>query len=164
ARKRRRDKLLSYLKNFMYLRLPGWDPDAALEWLHLFFKWMFRPRGVALTLAFVLSSWLLLLIEFDEFRSRLPEFQQFFGWPNLIYMWMTLGAAKIIHEFAHGISCKHFGGECHEMGIMLLVFSPCLYCDVSDSWMLRNKWQRIAIAAAGMYIEVVLSALAIFVW
>src|SRR5690606_19448937 len=40
----------------------------------------------------------------------------------------------------------------------------CLYCDVTDSWMLKNKWKRIAIAAAGMYIEVVLSAVALYVW
>src|SRR5690606_23481002 len=32
------------------------------------------------------------------------------------------------------------------------------------SWMLRNRWKRIAIGAAGMYIEVVLSAIAIYVW
>jgi putative peptide zinc metalloprotease protein len=50
------------------------------------------------------------------------------------------------------------------MGIMLLVFSPTLYCDVSDAWMMRNKWHRIYIGLAGMYVETVLSAVAIFVW
>jgi putative peptide zinc metalloprotease protein len=50
------------------------------------------------------------------------------------------------------------------MGVMLLVFSPALYCDVSDAWMMRNKWQRIIIGGAGMYVETVLSAIAIFVW
>jgi len=50
------------------------------------------------------------------------------------------------------------------MGVMLLVFSPCLYCDVTDSWMLPDKRRRMIIAAAGMYLETILSALAIFVW
>src|SRR5580704_4016182 len=50
------------------------------------------------------------------------------------------------------------------MGLMLLVFSPALYCDVSDAWMMRSKWHRIIIGAAGMYVETVLSAVAIFVW
>ena len=36
------------------------------------------------------------------------------------------------------------------MGIMLLVFAPCLYCDVSDAWRLPSKWRRIAISAAGI--------------
>ncbi|MEQ9068033.1 MAG: hypothetical protein RLO18_14970, partial [Gimesia chilikensis] len=79
-------------------------------------------------------------------------------------MWFVLGAAKVVHEFGHGLSCKHYNGECHGMGIMFLVFSPCLYCDVSDSWMLRNKWQRIIIGGAGMYIEVIMSAIAVWIW
>ena len=69
-----------------------------------------------------------------------------------------------MHEFGHGLSCKHFGGECHEIGVMLLVFTPCLYCNVSDSWMLPNKWHRAAIGAAGMYVELVLASIATFVW
>lgn len=163
-REEKRKKILGTFKNLLYLRLPGWDPERALDWLYPYFQWMFRPWAVTAAALLVLASWMLLAVQFDYFRSRLPEFQQFFGWPNLIYLWVTLGIAKIIHEFGHGLSCKHFGGECHEMGVMLLVFSPCLYCDVSDSWMLRNKWHRIIIAAAGMYIEIILSAIAVFVW
>ena len=56
---------------------------------------------------------------------------------------------KVLHEFGHGLTCKHFGGECHEMGVMILVLTPCLYCNVSDSWMLPNKWHRAAIGAGG---------------
>ena len=66
---------------------------------------------------------------------------------------------KVIHEFGHGLTCKHFGGECHEMGVMLLVLTPCLYCNVSDRWMLPNKWHRACIGAAGMYIELVIASI-----
>ncbi|GAB4139629.1 MAG: hemolysin D [Planctomycetaceae bacterium] len=163
-RKKKREKLLQSLKNILYLRLPGWDPERTLNWLYPFVRWMFRPWAVVTAMVFVASAMILLGVQFEEFHRRLPAFQQFFGWPNLLYMWCGLGIAKIIHEFGHGISCKHFGGECHEMGMMLLVFSPCLYCDVSDSWMLKNKWHRIIIAAAGMYIEVILSAIMVYVW
>ena len=75
-----------------------------------------------------------------------------------------MAVVKVLHEFGHGLSCKHFGGECHEMGVMLLVFTPCLYCNVSDSWMLPNKWHRAAIGAAGMYVELFLASIATFVW
>ena len=81
-------------------------------------------------------------------------------------MWLSivLGVTKVLHEFGHGMSCKHFGGECHEMGIMVLVLTPCLYCNVSDSWMLPSKWHRAAIGAAGMYVELVLASAATFIW
>lgn len=150
--------------NLLSLRLPGWDPDAVLRGMLPWTSWLFQPIGVALCLAFVVSSWITLGLHAGEIQRKLPAFEQFFGWPNLIYLWITLACAKIIHEFGHGLSCRYFGGECHEMGVMLLVFSPCLYCDVTDSWMLRNKWQRIIIGGAGMWVEVILSAIAIYVW
>ena len=50
------------------------------------------------------------------------------------------------------------------MGVMILVLTPCLYCNVSDSWMLPNKWQRAAIGAAGMGVEVVLASICTFIW
>ncbi|MBN2216748.1 MAG: hemolysin D, partial [Pirellulales bacterium] len=106
----------------------------------------------------------LVLIEFDRFQGALPGFYTFFSPTNALWLAITLGVTKVIHEFGHGLTCKHFGGECHEMGVMVLVLTPCLYCNVSDSWMLPNKWQRAAIGAAGMYVEVVLASLATFIW
>ena len=50
------------------------------------------------------------------------------------------------------------------MGIMVLVLTPCLYCNVSDSWMLPSKWARAAIGAAGIYVEVVIASICTFLW
>ena len=69
-----------------------------------------------------------------------------------------------MHELGHALACRRCGGECREIGVMLLVLTPCLYCDVSDSWMLPNKWQRAFIGAAGMYVEIFLASIATFVW
>ena len=98
------------------------------------------------------------------FRSKLPEFHQFFSIHNAFLLAVVLGVTKVMHEFGHGLSCKHFGGECHEMGVMILVLTPCLYCNVSDSWMLPSKWHRAAIGAAGIYVEVVLASICTFLW
>jgi putative peptide zinc metalloprotease protein len=163
-REKLRQKIKAGIRNILYIRLPGWDPEATLRAIYPIFRWMFTPFGVFVAIALFLAATTLLTVQFQEFHRRLPGFQQFFAGPNLAFMWIVLGGAKIIHEFGHGLTCKHFRGECHEMGMMLLVLSPCLYCDVSDSWMLKNKWARIMIGAAGMYIESVLSSLAIFGW
>lgn len=159
-----RQSLFRACSNLLSIRLPCWDPDATLDWLHRRLRWIYSPAALVLSVLIVVAAWTLLVVQFDEFRSRLPEFRQFFSWQNLIWLWLTLSATKILHEFGHGLTCKHFGGECHGMGVMLLVFSPTLYCDVTDSWLMRNKWHRIAIAAGGMIVEVIISALAIFVW
>jgi putative peptide zinc metalloprotease protein len=47
---------------------------------------------------------------------------------------------------------------------MLLVFTPCLYCNVSDAWTFPNKWHRIAVSLAGIYAELVLAAICTLLW
>jgi putative peptide zinc metalloprotease protein len=79
-------------------------------------------------------------------------------------MWIALGLVKVIHEFGHGLSCKAFGGEVHEMGALFLCLSPCLYANVSDAWTLPNKWHRIVISAAGIYVEFMIACIAAIVW
>jgi putative peptide zinc metalloprotease protein len=112
----------------------------------------------------MLSAVLLVATHFDTFYERLPNYYEFFRWNTLLYTWLALGVVKVIHEFGHGLSCKAFGGECHEMGALFLCLSPCLYCNVSDSWTLPNKWRRIIISFAGIYVELVIAALATWVW
>jgi putative peptide zinc metalloprotease protein len=167
--KKRRDdqvwkKRWAAMSNVFALRWRGIDPERLLNWLYKYTAWMFAPPVVIACCLLGLSALLLLGIQFDVFRARLPAFHEFFGPRNWIWLGLTLGIVKVLHEFGHGLSCKHFGGECHEMGFMLLVLTPCLYCNVSDSWMLPNKWRRAAIGAAGMYVELVLASVATFLW
>jgi putative peptide zinc metalloprotease protein len=165
---RRRQRIwkqwMAWLANIMSMRFRGIDPDRLLTRLDPWFGWLFSPPAILCMLAFVASAVLLVLVNFDTFRSKLPEFHQFFAAGNWLYLAIALGVTKVLHEFGHGLSCKHYGGECHEMGMMLLVFTPCLYCDVSDSWMLPSKWKRAAIGAAGMYVEVIIASIATFLW
>ncbi len=164
ARDKRRKNFWNAIRNVLYIKLPGWDPERLLSFLYPWVRWTFRPSVIGLGGLFVVAMWILVGVNFGQIEHRIPTFQQFFSWPNLFWLWLTMGVAKFIHELAHGLSCKHYGGECHEIGMALLVFSPCLYCDVSDSWVLANKWKRILIACAGMMIEVFLSALAALAW
>jgi putative peptide zinc metalloprotease protein len=50
------------------------------------------------------------------------------------------------------------------MGLLFLCLSPALYCNVSDAWTLPSKWHRIIISAAGIYVELIIAAIATFVW
>ncbi|MFM7137035.1 MAG: biotin/lipoyl-binding protein [Planctomycetota bacterium] len=163
-RQRKWKEWVAWLSNIMSMRFRGIDPDRMLEWLNPWAGWIFAPAAIAVFMGFALSALLLVLVNFDTFRAKLPEFHQFFAAGNWLYLAIALGLTKIIHEFGHGLSCKYYGGECHEMGVMILVFTPCLYCDVSDSWMLPNKWKRAAIGAAGMYVEVIMAAIATYLW
>ncbi len=152
------------LSNVLAIRFKGIDPDRFLTWLHATLRWFFTPAAVVISGLLGLAALLLITVHWATFQSRLPLFHEFFAAVNWAYLAGVLIVTKILHEFGHGLACKHFGCECHEMGLLLLVFTPCLFCDVSDSWRLPNKWRRAAIGAAGMYIELYLASLATFVW
>jgi len=46
---------------------------------------------------------------------------------------------KALHEFAHALTIKVWGGEVREMGISLLVLAPIPYVDASAAWQFREK-------------------------
>ncbi len=154
------------LSQLLYWKVRAFDPDALLNRLEPCVRWLFHPLGVCAALCLMLSAVLLVVGRFDQFAARpeLQSFHSFFNLQNIVWLWLAVGVVKVLHEFGHALTCKHFGGECHAMGFLFMCFTPCLYCDVSDSWMLPNKWHRIAIAAAGIYVEVLIAALATFVW
>ena len=150
--------------NIFAVRWRGIDPEWILTKIYPVTGWFFHRAMVLLVSMLAAAALLLVIVQFDVFRSRLPTFHQFFGAHNWLYLGVTMAVVKVLHEFGHGLSCKRFGGECHEMGFMLLVFTPALYCNVSDSWMLPNKWHRVAIGAAGMYVEMFIASICTFVW
>lgn len=161
---KKRRELISALSNLLAFRFRGFDPERLLNALYPFVRWFFTRTATWMCLALALAALTLVTVQFKIFQSRLPDFHAFFSAQNWMALALTLMATKILHEFGHGMSCKHFGGECHEMGVMMLVLTPCLYCNVSDSWMLPNRWHRAAIGAAGMYVEVVLASICTFLW
>lgn len=152
------------LSSLMSARFRGVDPDRFLDWLNGWVGWVFSIPALIVSAMIMLSASLLITVQFEQFQSKLPAFQDFFAVQNWLWLALTLAITKVLHELGHGLSCKRLGGECHEMGVMLLVFTPCLYCNVSDAWMLPSKWQRASIAAAGMYVELLLAAICAIVW
>ncbi|MBI1913640.1 MAG: efflux RND transporter periplasmic adaptor subunit [Planctomycetes bacterium] len=85
-------------------------------------------------------------------------------WETVALVWLTLLVVTLLHEFAHGLTCKHYGGEVHEVGVLFLYLVPCFYCDVSDAWLFKERSKRLWVTFAGGYFELFLWALAAFAW
>jgi len=161
---RRRKEIIGAMSNVLSFRFKGFDPERILNGIYPWVSWFFTAWATWLSLGLAFCALSLVIVQFDIFQAKLPSFQNFFAAQNWLLIAAVLGTTKVIHEFGHGLSCKHFGGECHEMGVMFLVLTPCLYCNVSDSWMLPSRWHRAAIGAAGMYVEIVIASISTFIW
>jgi putative peptide zinc metalloprotease protein len=163
-KKRRRSEWMQTLTNILYIKIPVFDPERLLMRMIPWLSWMFTWTFLTVSVATMLGAILLVLTHFQTFQDRLPAYHEFFQFKQVVYLWAALGIVKVIHEFGHGLSCKFYGGEVHEMGFLFLCFSPCMYCNVSDAWTLPSKWKRIVISGAGIYVELMIAAIATFVW
>jgi putative peptide zinc metalloprotease protein len=164
AREKSAQKLKQKFSDILAIKWRGIDPERLLGWLLPRFGWLFSAPAVIVSAAAMLGVLLLILVHHEAFTRRLPSPDQFFALQNLLMLGLVIVGTKIIHELAHGLSFKRYGGECHEIGVMWLMLVPTLYCSTTDSWLLKSKWQRAAIAAAGMYVEAQLTTLATLLW
>ena len=125
---------------------------------------VFRPWALALLACLVLCACVTAVSNVGRLAADLPSLSSLVEARSLLWLAVVAVVVKVFHELGHALACKHFGGEVREMGVMLLAFAPCLYCDVSDMWRLPSRGKRLAVSAAGMAVEVVLAALAVLVW
>jgi putative peptide zinc metalloprotease protein len=152
------------LRGWMSIRFRGINPDSLLESLDKRLGWCFDAPAL-----FAIASWLFFtLVYFSlhsaEVISLLPSLDDYMTVQSIALFYLAYSGLKILHEIGHGLACKHYGGECNEMGLMLLIFTPCLYCDVTDSWMVGSKWKRAMIASAGILFELIAAAICMWLW
>ena len=83
---------------------------------------------------------------------------------GLVMMWLVVATVVAVHEFAQGLTCRHFGGKVQSMGFMLIYLSPAFYCDVSEAWMFPTRRERMWVTFAGGYIQLVVWGLAMIGW
>src|SRR2546427_4620061 len=62
-------------------------------------------------------------------------------------LWLVYPVVKALHELGHAYATKKWGGEVHEIGIMLLVLTPVPYVDASASWGFRDKGKRMVVGS-----------------
>lgn len=150
--------------NPLAIRFRGIDPDRFLDHLLPWCGGLFSWPGVLVGVVLVVSALTLWSAHAAEFARLWPEEVAQWTVNDIWSFAAVLIVVKVLHELGHALTCKRFGGEVHELGVLLLVGTPCLYCNVSDAWLLPSKWQRIAIGAAGMWVETVLSAVCAWLW
>lgn len=149
------------LMNVLFPRIPIWDPDKFLKrWMPVMEKILSKVGGII---------WLVVVgYAISVILPRIPELKQAaensLAPGNWVYLWIMFVLIKFIHELGHAFACRRFGGECHEMGIMFLVFIPTPYVDASSAWAFPNRWHRMFVGMAGMIFELFVASLLAFVW
>ncbi|MGD0730168.1 MAG: HlyD family efflux transporter periplasmic adaptor subunit [Terracidiphilus sp.] len=153
--------------NIAHITFSAWDPDRYFDWLdNAIGKAVYSPWSVlAVVLLFAfetvvfITKWNIMgpdiALYYNFSKKTLLDVLQFYT------LFLLLG---FLHETAHGLTCKHYGGQVHAMGLMFLYLMPAFYVDVSEVWVSATKVQRLATIIAGIWIEMTVCGLAMIVW
>ena len=159
--KTRQREIRSRFLNIMFMRFPLLDPDQfLLRTLPVIGK-LINPVGALIWLGTVIAAFKVVI---DNFPSLIEQSQSLLAPGNLFLLYAGMVIVKTCHEYGHAYFCRHFGGEVHVMGVMLLIFTPIPYMDATSSWGFRSRLKRALVGGAGMIVEVFIAALATFVW
>ena len=148
--------------NPLAIRIPVVDPDRFLNVTLPLVRPLFSRLGFLLWLVIVAAGGVLAVMHWNELTANIVD--RVFAVENLIILWLAYPVVKLFHELGHGYATKVWGGEVHELGIMLLVLAPVPYVEASSASAFREKHKRMVVGAIGIMIELFLATLALMVW
>lgn len=156
ARKRPR-----FAGSALYFRIRLYDPERLLDWLITRAGFLFTRGFMYLSASVIFAAVCITIFNWRDIAFDGAQMYKLSTLPLLVMVVFLVGTA---HEFAHGLTCKHFGGEVRDMGFLLLYMQPALYCNVSDAWLFEEKSKRLWVAFAGPWFELFLGAVATLIW
>jgi putative peptide zinc metalloprotease protein len=166
AERNRRAKRESKI-NLAHIRFSGWNPDRYLTWLDSAAgKFIYSPWSVfAMVLLFAFEA----VIFISQWSLIGPDAKLYYNFSqksliDLAQFWLLFLVMGFIHESSHGLTCKHFGGQVHSMGLMFLYLMPAFYVDVTEMWIAASRLQRLATIIAGIWSEMIVCGLGMIVW
>src|SRR5438128_8287352 len=145
----------------LYCRFKVFDPCNLLKRMVPWTRFFYTPFFVILSFLTIATAVGVTIANWADFRESLP---QLYGVSQIALVIALNFLVVTAHEFGHGLTCAHFGGDVHEMGCALVFLQPAFYCNVSDAWLFPEKSKRLWVGFAGPYFELFLWSLSVLTW
>ncbi len=149
-----------FLGSILSIKIHAFNPDALLERMNRRLAFCFTSSFTFLVFAAVFTATAVSLANWESLSISIGALFSLYSVPLVLAVAFTV---MTIHEFAHGLTLKHFGGKVEEMGFLILYFIPAFYCNVDDAWLLKKR-QRVLVTLAGGYVQLFIWALATIAW
>src|SRR6058998_1047288 len=147
--------------NILYRKIASFNPEKIFDWLLPRTRWAFTKGFNIFGALSIITGLVMSTLHRAEFAASV---QRLFNLHGLLFLWLVVFSVTTMHEFSHGLTCRHFGGKVREVGFMLIYFQPAFYCDVSDSWMFPSRRQRMWVTFAGGYFQLVIWGVSTMIW
>jgi putative peptide zinc metalloprotease protein len=155
-----RRKIMAWI-NPISCKFRIFNPNHLLTKVQPYIQWIFSVWFFIAWCGTGLFASVKLYQHWDQLSIASTGILSGFSWFWLLLIWVFL---KLIHETAHGIACRKYGGEVPEAGVLLILFTPMAYVNVTSMWRFTNRWHRMAVSSAGMYVELFIAFIAVVVW
>ena len=149
------------LHHYLFFRIPLFNPERLLNTLVTCTGWIYTRGMLIMLLVLALID---IYLVFQHWPELVAHVDYSFTFEGLLLIGAAGGFSKLFHEFGHVLTARRLGVRVPAMGIAVVVMYPMLYTDTSDSWRLRDKHQRLWIAAAGMIAEASFALVATLLW
>ncbi|MCF6310863.1 MAG: hypothetical protein L3J39_00275 [Verrucomicrobiales bacterium] len=150
------------LQNAFFMKIPLGNPDAFLNKIAPFLIWSLSPLAVVVWCGLLMYAGSQLLLHWRPFMETTRQVALPSNW---IFLLLSFVGLKLVHELWHGIAAKRYQAPVSEWGVRLLaLISPLTYIDATATWRLPDRSARMVVAAAGMYVEFFIAAIAVIVW
>jgi putative peptide zinc metalloprotease protein len=148
------------------IELVYFDPDSYLRWAHQKLSFIYTPWFTAWSFLMLAVMLGLLGARWNEVWSDSVKFYNFTDkniWDVVEFfaIFLLLGA---FHETAHGMTCIHFGGASHRMGVFLMYLVPGVFCEVQEVYVYGGRRARMLTVAAGVWSEILLCQYFTILW
>jgi len=164
--RQQKSKKKSRYGDVSHLIITAWDPDKYLDKIYpkikFIYSWWFAFLSIA-AFAFMVyvfvDGWSQIgadTLQFYNFKQK--------GLGDLAEFWWLACFTLFIHESAHGLTCKHYGGHVHAMGFNLLYLTPAFYTDATEIFVYGGKWERLMTIFWGAWSELLICAAATPIW
>ena len=160
-RKRKEGQIKARFTSFMFPKIPLFDPDQFLVKTLPVIKPLLGSFGLLLW-AVVVGFGLKAVM--DNSGDLAKPFEGILSLDNLFFLYVGMAILKLFHEFGHSYICRKYGGEVHQMGIMILIFTPIPFMDASSCWGFRERRRRMIVGASGMLVEIFVASIAAMIW
>ncbi|HSE37396.1 MAG TPA: efflux RND transporter periplasmic adaptor subunit [Blastocatellia bacterium] len=165
-RKERKLKADTDSRDILYMRFPFFDPDQFYDRLirHIGFFWS-RPFVICCFVLFSMAA-IIIISNWGVISAGLNQLYAFQdkGASDIVMFIAVLFIIIVFHENGHGLTCKRYGGEVHELGFMFIYFMPAFYANVTDAWTFNSKAAKLWVTFAGAFVELIICSIASFVW
>ena len=148
--------------NPLAIRLKLFDPSRWLDRCAPALPWLFSPLMLLAWLAAVLPALLMVPHHWPELKAFALHHA---GTPRFLAIaWLVYPVIKGLHEAGHALAVRRWGGAVREVGLTMFLLMPVPYVDASAASDFTQRSRRAVVSAAGILVELLLAALAFYIW